>query len=94
MGVLAMKLVRPRETVQGLDPKELISYALTLRDITAAVIGIDSMEVLKTNIELLKTFKPLSPERMNELHGQLQPFYHNRQLPWMKPGYNDGTNWA
>jgi len=90
MGVLAMKLVRPRETVEGLDPKELISYGLTLPDITAAVIGIDSIEVLKTNIELLKTFKPLSPERMKELHGKLQPFYNNHQLPWMKPEYFDG----
>jgi hypothetical protein len=94
MGVLAMKLVRPRETVQGLDPKELISYALTLTHVTAAVIGIDNLDVLKTNIGLLKTFKPLSPERMNELHGTLQPFYRNKQLPWMAPGYTDGSYWA
>jgi uncharacterized protein len=94
MGVLAMKLVRPRETVQGLDPKELIRYALTLKNITAAVIGIDSMDVLRTNIALLKTFEPLSPERMNELHGKLQPFYNNRHLPWMKPEYVDGSYWA
>ena len=39
MGVLAMKLVRPRETVQGLDPKELISYALTLTHVTAPLSG-------------------------------------------------------
>ena len=94
MGVLAMKLVRPRETVEGLDPKELIRYALTLKNITAAVIGIDSMDVLRTNIALLKTFEPLSPERMNELHGKLQPFYNNRHLPWMKPEYVDGNYWA
>jgi uncharacterized protein len=94
MGVLAMKLVRPRETVQGLDPKELIRYALTLKNVTAAVIGIDSMDVLKANIELLKTFQPLSPDRMNELHGHLQPFYNNKQLPWMAPGYVDGSYWA
>jgi uncharacterized protein len=94
MGVLAMKLVRPRETVQGLDPKELIRYALTLKNVTAAVIGIDSMDVLRTNIALLKTFEPLSPERMNELHGKLQPFYNNKHLPWMKPEYVDGSYWA
>ena len=94
MGVLAMKLVRPRETVQGLDPKELIRYALTLKNITAAVIGIDSMDVLRTNIALLKTFEPLSPERMNELHGKLQPFYNSKHLPWMKPEYVDGSYWA
>ena len=52
------------------------------------------MEILKTNIELLKTFKPLSPERMKELHGQLQPFYNSKQLPWMAPDYIDGRGWA
>jgi uncharacterized protein len=91
MGVLAMKLVRPRETVPGLDPRELIRYALTLKNVTAAVIGIDSMEVLKANLELLKTFTPLSPGRMDELHGMLQPFYNNHNLPWMKSEYVDGA---
>lgn len=94
MGVLAMKLIRPRETVQGLDPKDLIRYGLSLKNVTAAVVGIDNMEVLKANLELIKSFKPLSPERMHELHGKLDPFYKSRQLPWMHPEYTDGSYWA
>lgn len=91
MGVLAMKVIRPRETVSGLDPKELIRYALSLKPVTAAVIGTDSLEVLKANMELVKNFKPLSEKRMQELHVELDPFYQNQHLPWMKAGYQDGA---
>jgi predicted aldo/keto reductase-like oxidoreductase len=60
MGVLAMKVIRPRETVNGLAPDDLIKYALSLKDVTAAVIGTDSVDVLNKNIATLQSFKPLS----------------------------------
>jgi uncharacterized protein len=94
MGVLAMKVVRPRETVNGLDPNELVKYALSLKDVTAAVIGIDSMDVLNKNIATLQSFEPLLEDRMQELRAQLDPFYRSKKLPWMQPGYHDGMYWA
>ena len=94
MGVLAMKVIRPRETVNGLDPNELVKYALSLKDVTAAVIGIDSMDVLIKNIATLQSFEPLSEGRMQELRAQLDPFYRSNKLPWMQPGYHDGMYWA
>lgn len=94
MGVLAMKVIRPRETVRGLDPEDLIKYALSLNGITAAVIGTDSIKVLDKNIETIKNFEPLSDERMEELHVALDPFYKNKKLPWMQPGYFDGMHIA
>lgn len=94
MGVLAMKVIRPRETVNGLDPKELVEYALSLKEVTSSVIGIDSLDVLNKNIATLQSFKPLSDERMQELRAQLDPFYRSNKLPWMQPGYHDGMNWA
>lgn len=94
MGVLAMKVIRPRETVNGLDPKELVEYALSLKEVTAAVIGTDSLDVLNKNITTLQSFKPLSEERMQELRAQLDPFYRSNKLPWMQPGYHDGMYWA
>jgi uncharacterized protein len=90
MGVLAMKVIRPRETVPGLDPEDLIKYALTLRDVTAIVIGTDNLDVLGKNIDILKSFTPLSDERMQELHVALDPFYKSKKLPWLQPGYHDG----
>ena len=94
MGVLAMKVIRPRETVNGLSPDDLIKYALTLKGVTAAVVGTDSVEVLQKNIETIKTFKPLSDERMKELHVELDPFYKSKKLPWMQAGYYDGMHLA
>ncbi len=94
MGVLAMKVIRPRETVNGLDPNELVKYALSLKDVTAIVIGIDNLDVLNKNIATLQSFKPLSDERMQELRAELEPFYNSKKLPWMQPGYHDGMFWA
>lgn len=90
MGVSVMKVIRPRETVENIATSDLIKYALTLRDANACIIGTDSMEVLKENINLLKEFKPLSPERMKELRGSLSPFYQDSDLEWMRPNYVDG----
>lgn len=93
MGVMLMKVIRPRETVKELDPRELIRFALSLKGPDGIVVGTDSLEVLKTNLEILRNFKPLGENRMKELAQQLTPFYNHENLPWMSPGYYDG-NWA
>jgi predicted aldo/keto reductase-like oxidoreductase len=90
MGIMVMKVIRPRETVNNIVATDLIKYALSLNNVHGAVIGIDSMEVLKENIELLKSFKPLIPEKMNEIRASLYPFYKNKNLEWMKDHYRDG----
>ena len=61
LGVMVMKVIRPSETVEGISAQDLIKYALSLKYVNGVVIGMDSMAVLKENIELLKTFKPLTP---------------------------------
>jgi predicted aldo/keto reductase-like oxidoreductase len=90
MGVMAMKVVRPRETVDNLNPDDLIRYALSVKNITGAVIGIDSIEVLKKNKEILTNFKPLDDARMKELRMSLNPFYNDSNLEWLLPDYRDG----
>ena len=90
MGVIAMKVIRPRETIEGLDPQDLIRYALTLKYFSAVNIGTDSMDVLKSNLELIKNFEPLPETKMEEIRMALEPFYHHKNLAWMKPGYVDG----
>lgn len=93
MGVMLMKVVRPRETVKELDPKDLVRYALSLKGPDGIVLGMDSMEVVKSNLEILQNFKPMDEAKMKEMSMQLTPFYNHENLPWMMPGYNDG-NWA
>jgi predicted aldo/keto reductase-like oxidoreductase len=90
MGILAMKVIRPRETVEGLSAEELIRYALSLQYVQCAVIGIDSLEVLKKNIALLKDFKKMKPEEMEKIQVALEPFFEGQNLAWMQPGYTDG----
>ena len=90
LGIIAMKLIRPRDTIEGLDPLKLIRYALSLEHVSAASIGMDSMEVLRSNIELIRDFKPLPDTEMQEMQLALEPFFGNRDLEWMRPGYRDG----
>ena len=90
MGVVAMKLIRPRETVEGLAAADLIRYALTLDDFDIVNIGIDSMEVLKANLDLIRDFTPLDEPKMKQIQLALQPFYKSKNLAWMHPSYFDG----
>ena len=90
MGVMAMKVIRPRETVVSLNPADLVRYALSVKNITGAVIGIDSIDVLKKNKEVITNFKPLDEAKMKELRMSLTPFFRSNKLEWMQPLYCDG----
>jgi predicted aldo/keto reductase-like oxidoreductase len=90
MGVMVIKVIRPRETVEGIVPEELIRYAFSLEHVNSAVIGHDSLDVLKKNIELAKSFEKMTAAEMAGLETRLQPFFEGRNLPWLRPGYTDG----
>lgn len=90
MGVVAMKVIRPRETINGLAASDLVRYALSLKDFHMANIGMDSLEVLKSNLEIIRDFTPLDTNKMDELRLALQPFYKGQNLEWMQPAYLDG----
>jgi predicted aldo/keto reductase-like oxidoreductase len=92
MGVIAMKVIRPRETVNGLAANDLVRYALSLDDFHMINIGVDSMEVLQSNLEILRDFTPLDDAKMKEIRLALHPFYRDKKLAWMDPSYRDG--WA
>jgi predicted aldo/keto reductase-like oxidoreductase len=91
MGILAMKAVRPREEVEGLAADDLIRYALSLEQAHATVIGMDSLEVLKKNIHLVKNFTKMAPEEMEKIRVSLESAYASHSLPWMDPSYTDGV---
>ena len=91
MGILVIKVIRPREMVESLAADELIRYALSLKHVDAAVIGTDSLDVLKKNIQLVKNFKKMTPEEMKKISVDLEPVFAGQNLPWMDPGYTDGV---
>ncbi|MDF1576157.1 MAG: aldo/keto reductase [Bacteroidales bacterium] len=92
MGLVAMKVIRPRETIPGLPAGDLIRYALTLNEFHMINIGTDSKEVLHANLEILRDFTPLGEEKMEEIRLALYPFYQGKGLAWMHPAYQDGWN--
>lgn len=91
MGVLVMKVIRPRETVKSINAKELIRYGLSLPYVSAAVIGTDSLDILKKNIELVRNFKPMSSKEMMKISVTMAAFFKSKSLDWMQPGYRDGA---
>ena len=91
MGVLVMKVIRPKETVESVMPEALIRYALSLEHVTAAVVGTDSLDVVRQNLELVRHFEPLGTAEMESIGRDLRPFFENRQLPWLHRDYRDGT---
>lgn len=93
MGVILMKVVRPRESIKTLNPVDLIKYALSLKGPDVIVLGMDSIDVVKSNIEILRNFKPMDEDKMKEMAMELTPFHNHVNLPWMQPGYIDG-NWC
>jgi predicted aldo/keto reductase-like oxidoreductase len=70
--------------------EQLVRYALSLPLVQAAVIGTDSVDVVKKNIEILMNFKAMATEEMKKIRADLSPFFEHKSLPWMQPGYRDG----
>lgn len=91
MGILVMKVIRPRETVEGLAADDLIRYALSLEHVHAAAVGTDSLDVLKKNIQLVKNFVKMTPDEMEKIRADLAPVFAGHDLPWMDPEYTDGV---
>ena len=75
MAVFLMKLVRPKENRKDIDIPTLIRYALSLDGPDAVCLGMDSIAVVKSNIEILKGFRKFSAREMQELARELGPFY-------------------
>jgi aryl-alcohol dehydrogenase-like predicted oxidoreductase len=90
MGILVMKVIRPRETDESMNVTDLVRYALSLEHVTAAVIGTDSLDVVTQNAQLAKSFVPMDTQEMERVAAKLRPVFNSGQLAWMQPGYTDG----
>jgi len=87
---MVMKVIRPRETVPDLDAAELIRYALSLKNVTSAVIGIESLKLLKQNLDHLKHFQSMNALELQKIRASLRSFFNHDNLDWMDPDYKDG----
>ncbi len=90
MGIMLMKTIRPKETIQGINAKDLVRYALSIEGPSGIAVGMDSKKVVDSNLDLLRNFQPMSPDEMQKFAAVLQPYFRHENLEWMKPGYLDG----
>jgi aryl-alcohol dehydrogenase-like predicted oxidoreductase len=74
LGVIAMKIFA-QERLKGKAPADdLIRYSMSL-PVSAAVIGMPTIEYLEHNVEVAKNFQPLPPDRMKQMADQLAGAY-------------------
>ena len=76
LGVIAMK-VTGQEFLLGngtgkADINSLLHYSMSL-PVTTAVVGMPSLKMLEDNIEIARSFSPLSEEKMDMLRKQVSP---------------------
>ena len=56
----------------ALTPTEALSYAMSVPGVSTTISGMDSMQVLDQNLEILRSFQPLAEKQMAQLreHGR------------------------
>jgi predicted aldo/keto reductase-like oxidoreductase len=90
MGIMVMKSVRPKETIEGIQVPELVRFALSLDGPDGIVVGMDSKKVVDSNLDLLRNFKPMNSGEKEKYAMVLAPFFRHENLEWMQHGYHDG----
>jgi aryl-alcohol dehydrogenase-like predicted oxidoreductase len=87
IGVLGMKSMGSGEILQShtVTPIECLHYALSLPTSTV-ITGIDSPEILKQDLEAVRTFRPLTPEQIAALLQQTAPAAADGRYEQFKTG--------
>lgn len=70
MGVTAMKIFAQEQLLGQAPPDKLLSYALSL-PVAAAVVGMPKLEMIDSNVQVARSFKPLPNSEMRDLSGRL-----------------------
>lgn len=86
IGIIGMKSLGGRGAPilkTGTTPQEAISYALSL-PIHTLVSGMDSLEVLAQNLEMVRNWRPLSDEERNKLLERIAPWAADGHLEHYK----------
>jgi len=86
MGIIGMKSLAGGDILKAnITPEEAITYALSL-PIDTLVSGIDSLEVLTQNLKIVRSWRPISEEKKNNLVHKIAPFAGDGHLEWYKVG--------
>jgi aryl-alcohol dehydrogenase-like predicted oxidoreductase len=89
IGLLGMKVTAQDALLnRGVPAEELVRYSLSL-PVSAMVIGISSMMVLESCVNIARTLKPLTPAEMMMVNRRLASLDTQRCFPYHRPGYRD-----
>ena len=88
IGIIAMKTVK--QGIQAdLKGSDLIRYALSLKGVSTAIVGYDTIEHLNMNAAMATNFSPLPREQMAAIHQRAASVLAGISAPWERPGYGD-----
>ncbi len=90
MGVMLMKVVRPKENIQSIQIPDLVRFALSLNGPDGLIVGMDSLDVVKSNLDILRNFEPMPFEEKVKFAGLLASYFNHQNLEWMEKSYADG----
>ena len=62
----------------ALTPTEALSFAMSLPGVSTTISGMDSMEVLDQNLQIVRDFKPLRPDELAALRAHGRQFDDGR----------------
>jgi predicted aldo/keto reductase-like oxidoreductase len=82
VGIIGMKIpARDRIFSHGgiITMKQAIEYVLTL-PVSTIIVGCDTIDELEENVEITKSFKPLSVDEMLEIENLTKPHYKDLQF--------------
>ena len=88
VGIIGMKSLAgtPGKILDsGVTASEAIAYSLSL-PIHVLVSGMDSVDVLRKNLAIARTFQPLEEQEKNELRARVAPFAREGELEQYKTG--------
>jgi predicted aldo/keto reductase-like oxidoreductase len=86
IGIIGMKSLASGCIMEtGVSPREAISYALSM-PIHTLISGMDSLEVLKENIETARRWHPLGEEKRNQMLERIAQSARDGHLEHYKTG--------
>lgn len=90
MGVIAMKTVRHARDAD-LKGSDLIRYALSLKGVHCAIVGLDTAAHLDENAAMATDFRPLNTKERNAMYEHVRVALAGTIAPWDRAGYVDGA---
>ena len=72
--------------------EKALHFALS-QPITVQIVGMNSVEQLRENLDIVRRFKPMSQAEQEKLTAQCALFDATRYCSYRVPGYRDGDAW-